>query len=299
MKNNQDKIGVVILHYNNLNMTLEYIANLKTLEWGELTHHFIIVDNCSPDKSGDILRAEFEADQDVTVIINSANLGFAKGNDVGINYAYLVRKAELVIVSNNDIKIEDSGLPKKLWNIYQNHPVAVIGPDIYSLEKEIHQSPIRKKPLYEEELQKQIKHINKTICMLRFVQCLHLYDLLSKIKRSIGKKPGIEGVEHEKVQYDVVLHGAFFVLTKFYMEQYPDGLYPETFLYMEEDILSYRCATKNLKTYYTPELSVVHYDGYSTLKRIGNKCEKYIYELKETRRSSQVMLELLKTDQGE
>lgn len=44
----KNKIAVVILHYNDFKMTKEYIDSLKKLEWNNIEHKFIIVDNCSP-----------------------------------------------------------------------------------------------------------------------------------------------------------------------------------------------------------------------------------------------------------
>ena len=95
------------------------------------------------------------------------------------------------------------------------------------------------------------------------------------------------------------MQGAFFVLSKLYDEYYPDGLYDGTFLFMEEDILAFRCRKKGLKILYTPELKVIHLDGYSTLKQKKNRCNKYIFELKETRKSCIIMLEMMQNENRE
>ena len=45
-------IAVVILHYNDFEMTRQYIENLRKLRWNVVTHHFVSGDNNSPDESG-------------------------------------------------------------------------------------------------------------------------------------------------------------------------------------------------------------------------------------------------------
>ena len=286
---------MVILHYNDHEITDKYIDDLKKLEWGLLRYHFIIVGNGSPDGSGKHLYDTYQGADDVTVILNSENMGFARGNNLGIKYAVKHFDPELVIISNNDIYIEDIAFPQKLWNIYQDRPAAVIGPDIYSLSKRIHQSPIRERYLSADQLKKQIKHIDRILKKLRIIKFFHLYDLISKVKRKLGKKPGTEGYAYDKEQEDVVLQGAFFVLSRHYMEKYPDGLFEGTFLYMEEDILSYHCSKKQLMTLYTPDLKVIHYDGCSTKKIHRDRCSKYMFELNETKRSCSIMLDYMRS----
>ena len=288
----KSKFSVVVLHFNDYDLTEKYISNLKALNW-PVTHQFIIVDNASPDNSGEKLKAYFINDEDVTVIINETNMGFAKGNNVGICYAYDELDSDIIVVSNNDIKIEDLDLPQKIIDLYNNSDAAVFGPDIFSLSKEIHQSPIRQSMLSKKQLYFNIIKMSITLFALHIVKMTNTYDAISKIKVMIGKKPGVEGSKYNEKQHNVVIHGAFFVLTDRYMTEYPSGLYDKTFLYMEEDILSYQCYKKGLNIVYDPDIKIIHFDGYSTLKRVGNKCNKYMFELKETIKSCKILLDLM------
>lgn len=289
-------LSVVILHYNDLEMTKAYIANLKKLDWTDLSHHFLIVDNASPDKSGAQLKALYEHDPDTIVLCSEENLGFPKGNNLGIQYAVSHFGSELIIVSNNDIVIEDEAFMQKLGAIYCQQKPDVIGPDIFSTRKDIHQSPLRNGHFSEEALQRKIHDIQSTLWKLRIIDKLGVYDLISSMKRMMGKRHR-DAEKYDIRQEGVVVHGAFFVLTEGYMRAYPDGLYPETFLYMEEDILNYRIRKEELKALYDPSLAVVHLDGVSSLKRTkGNRCKKFIFELEETKRSCQKMLEYMQKE---
>jgi GT2 family glycosyltransferase len=61
-------------------------------------HRVVVVDNGSRDGTAELVRREFPA---IERIENSANLGFAAGNNVGIRYA-LARGAENVVLVNQD-----------------------------------------------------------------------------------------------------------------------------------------------------------------------------------------------------
>lgn len=286
-------LSVVILHYNDPEMTQTYISNLKEQNWSNISHHFLIVDNASPDGSGKQLKKIYQNDPDTVVLCAERNLGFSKGNNLGIQYAVSHFHSNLIIVSNNDIVIEDLSFMQKLVAIYLKKKPDVLGPDIYSTRKNIHQSPLRSSHLTREELQTKIQQIQRMLRKLKIIDRLKIYDLISKAKKLVGK-PFQDAPYFNVTQEGVVVHCAFFVLTEGYLQTYPDGLYPETFLYMEEDILNYRVQKSNLMALYEPSLSVIHLDGVSSLKRTkGNRCKKYIFELEQTAISCQKMIEYL------
>ena len=289
------KIDVVILHYNNLDDTTKYIENLRTLNWAGIPHHFIIVDNASPNGSGQILSQLYRDDPEVVVLLSSENLGFAKGNNLGIVYASTHFDSDFIAVSNNDIEIADKDFFQTLISLHAEDPFDVCGPDIYSVSKQFHQSPIRTRSLTLQEVEDSVVAMNRKLKQVRLLRDLHLYELLRKVKHLLGRgSGGIVSADAKSIQYNVVVHGAFFVLTKTYLNHFPHGLYPETFMYQEEDILAYLCLQHGLMIRFSPELQVLHYDGVSTLKATGNRANKYIFELTNTIRSSQALITLMK-----
>lgn len=282
-------ISVVILHYNDMGMTNAYIENLRALDWHDISCHFIIVDNASPDGSGIPLEAMYTDSKDTVVLCSEENLGFARGNNIGIQYANSHYGSDLIVVSNNDIIIEDHDFMQKLAAVYIREKPDVLGPDIFSTRKQIHQSPIRIHHVNEDELKNRIREIDQMLWKLRIIDKLKIYDLISYLKRLAKRFPS-DAPHYDSIQEGVVLHGAFFVLSKGYLAVYPDGIYPGTFLYMEEDILNYRVRKSGLKCLYDPEMAVVHLDGVSSLKKMGNRCKKYIFELEQTKLSCVKML---------
>lgn len=277
-------IAVVVLHYNDFDMTKNYIENLRTLNWENITHKFIVVDNASPDGSGSRLYDEYYLSEDVEVLLVEKNLGFARGNNVGILYAWKELGAELVVVSNNDIEIETTTFPEQLIEMFEKEDFAVYGPDIYSQSKKLHQNPFREAPLNVLDVQRKIKKIDRVLPSLKILDKLKIYNFLREIKSIFSRSKRTVGIyEERKLNY--VLHGAFFVLSKNYFDKYPDGLYDGTFLYMEEDILALRCKKMGLKLLYDPQISVIHFDGVSSLSESGDRCKKYMRELVETKKS--------------
>ena len=285
-------ISIVVLHYNDFEMTKAYIANLKKLNWENITYKIIIVDNCSPDFSGKRLMRYYKDDGHIDIILLNSNIGFAKGNNVGIIKAFSNYKSDLVSVSNNDIIIEDRLFMQKLNIIYSEKKFDIMGPDIFSTRRHFHQSPIRDEYLSKEQLEEFIRVNRRKLVQLRIIDKMHVYDLLSYIKKRIKGNPK-NCKEFDNAQNGVVLQGAFFVLAKKYYEIYPDGLFPDTFLYMEEDILNYRAKKANLNILYDPELSVKHLEGASTIRKSGNRCKKYIFEIEQTIKSAIIMKKYL------
>lgn len=290
------RISTVILHYNDAEMTRKYINNLQSLNWAGIDHHIIVVDNASPDGSGTSLYEGYADSNIVDVILMDKNEGFARGNNAGIAYSVSNHSPELIIISNNDIIIEDKDLPNKIIETYRRTVFDVFGPDIYSTYRSNHQSPIREHYLSVEELNDRISYIDKTLRKLRVLDRLKLYEPLRSVKKSFNSSYP-SAPNYDRYQENVVLQGAFFVLSRGYLEAYPDGLYPDTFLYMEEDILNYRIHKKNLKAVYDPDLKVNHLEGAATRKQSGNRCKKFIFELEQTRLSCLEMIKYINSQE--
>ena len=283
---------IVVLHYNNAEMTISYVKNLKKLVAENYEKHIILVDNNSPDGSGKMLKDYYINDPQVDVELLDRNLGFAKGNNVGIHLADKKYHADFIVLSNNDIKINDRRFFEKMLDIYERTGFDIFGPDIYGVRNKMHQSPIADKYLSVDQIDERIKHYTKTLKMIKFTGRLKIYYPLCFVRDSITSVFG-KGKEYfrnyTEYQEGVVLHGAFLVLTKKYLEAYPDGLYPGTFMYEEERILNYRAELKNLKTVYDPSLSVRHLEGVASLSIRGDRLNKLIFEEENIIKSCKIM----------
>ncbi len=91
-----DKFAIIILNWNGLNDTLECLDSLKSLTYSSF--EIILVDNGSTDGSLKTLKEHYP---DLIYVENQTNLGFAEGNNRGIEVA-LDRGADFVVLLNND-----------------------------------------------------------------------------------------------------------------------------------------------------------------------------------------------------
>ncbi len=287
------RIGVVILHYNQEEVTVRYVDDLCRISAQDADIRIYVVDNASPDKSGARLATRYRGNPKVRVICSEDNLGFSKGNNLGIKAAEREFAPELFVISNNDIFIEDFMFWDKLISCYRKSEFAVMGPDIYSVQKGFSQSPIRDRSLKNEELGVELKTLKSRLRFMKAVSALHMYKPLRAIRRIFRRESmARKGIQPTVMRENVVIHGAFFVLSRKYLDVYPDGLYPNLFLYMEEDALAIRCRVANLNILYDPELRVLHYDGVSTSSVETDPARKYLFELKHTISSVQALMQM-------
>lgn len=111
------RVGVVVLSWNGIQDTLACLGALAGSNWSDID--VIVVDNGSTDGSAAAVR---RVNRDATVIENGRNLGFAGGNNVGIDCA-LERGADAVLVLNNDTLVDPDAI-SYLVAALQDDPVA-------------------------------------------------------------------------------------------------------------------------------------------------------------------------------
>ncbi len=90
------KIAVIILNWNGKEDTLECLVSVKQLDY--TNYEIVLVDNGSTDDSVDAILKQHP---DVTILQTGMNLGYAGGNNVGINWA-LEKDADYILLLNND-----------------------------------------------------------------------------------------------------------------------------------------------------------------------------------------------------
>jgi len=120
------KLSVVIICWNDLRVIREC---LRSIHQGTHSINFevLVSDNGSTDGSVEFIRENYP---EVRVLENHANLGFGKGNNVGIRAA----SAEYVLILNPDTIIHDRALDR-LVQFADRHPEAgafgckVLNPD--------------------------------------------------------------------------------------------------------------------------------------------------------------------------
>lgn len=113
------KLSIVIVNYN---ARADLERCLESLHSGAVraTHEIIVVDNASADGSVGVLARW----PDVRLLTNSANIGFARATNAGIQMS----AGEVLLLLNNDTIVPPGALDR-LLAILDAHPdVAVVGP---------------------------------------------------------------------------------------------------------------------------------------------------------------------------
>ncbi|MBQ6779621.1 MAG: glycosyltransferase family 2 protein [Treponema sp.] len=256
----------VILHYLAYDMTYECVSTLLN-NFGESEIHIVVVDNASPNGSGQQLADTFATQEKVHVILNKANLGFAKGNNIGYEYAKTLFSPDFIIVMNNDVLIDDAAFLEDIQRIYDEQNFAVLGPDIYNPKTKRHQNPLYLNGNSKENVTKMRSRLQRELPHFAF----HYYKnrLLAPVKKIIKtlffpKKIKQVNLDRTKVYENPVLQGACYIFSKDFIQARDYAFYPETFLYFEEDILHLQCQQQNLKMLYVPNIQIKHLEDVST-----------------------------------
>ena len=97
----------VILHYNTVIDTKECVDSIAENFVSTYTYQIVIVDNCSPNKSGKELVEYYSNNEFVKVLISESNLGFAGGNNLGCLYASKKYNFKFLVMLNNDTLLMD------------------------------------------------------------------------------------------------------------------------------------------------------------------------------------------------
>ena len=270
------QVTFVILHYLTAEDTIECVESiLGNINDGN--YSIIIVDNASPNDSGNVLVLKYKDNDKVEVILSNQNLGFAKGNNLGFLQAKYQYDADFIILLNNDTIIKQKDFIYIVKDKYKRENFAVLGPNIISTVDGGYQNPC---PVNFHTKRQAGVHVLR-LAFLLVLSYIKLVDLYRKIKpvqnegKHLKKEEDLNGVQ---------LHGSCLIFSRSYIERF-DGLFSKTFMYMEEDILYYLCSKNDLKTLYTPDLVIYHKEDSSTDALLGSNARKQRFVLRHSIKS--------------
>ncbi len=93
-------IFILILNWNGKENTLECLESVQKLDYPN--YQVVVIDNGSVDDSVTAIQQSFPQ---VEIIENGRNLGYAEGNNKGIERA-IAEKAEYIFILNNDAIVD-------------------------------------------------------------------------------------------------------------------------------------------------------------------------------------------------
>ncbi|NMC36443.1 glycosyltransferase family 2 protein [Candidatus Beckwithbacteria bacterium] len=230
------KIGIILLNYNGLADTLDCLQSLAKIKQTGFSTSIFVVDYSKDVKESEQIKKQF---YQIKLIRKESNLGFAKGNNVGIAEA-LKWGADYVLLLNSDTIVSSDFLQKLFIYLKKNHQVGAVSPKIYFAKGfEFHKEKYAK-----SDLGKVIWYAGGQIDwanMLAFHR-------------------GVDEVDHG--QFDKILETDFIsgccsLIRKEVLEQVGD-LNEKLFLYFEDTDWSQRVKKAGWKLKYYPKAHIWH-----------------------------------------
>lgn len=223
----QPLVYIIVLNYNGVNDTIECINSLKNIKYNN--YKVIILDNNSSDGSEKILKRIFYNYQ---IIQNGKNLGFAAGNNIGIQKA-LEMNAEYILLLNNDTTVEKDLLKKMIESFSRFKNSGIVGAKIFSYQK-----------------QQWVCHAGGKVDFFKFIT--RDYTLKNR------------SVKELKIEKEVnFISGCCMLIHRDVFNKI--GLLPEEyFMYYEDTDFCTKALEKGFKLIYNPEAVIYHKESAST-----------------------------------
>ncbi|MBI4719877.1 MAG: glycosyltransferase family 2 protein [Chitinivibrionia bacterium] len=119
-------VAIIVLSWNGKELTLACLDSLLGLAYENAK--ILLVDNASTDGTVEAVRKRFGGS--VEIIRNAANLGFARGNNAGIEEA-LRRNADFILLLNNDTVVDAMLIDHLVGAMVRSPGIGIAGPKIY------------------------------------------------------------------------------------------------------------------------------------------------------------------------
>lgn len=288
-------ICFVILHYIVKEETIKCVKSIKDKVIGD--KKIIIVDNFSPNNSGKELKKIYKDDNEVDVILNDINSGYASGNNKGYIYAKKNFNPEYIVILNNDVEIDSNEFTSKLYESYEKQKFHILGPDVYSTTYKLHQNPKRLHPYSYSEIKRLNEKFEKNQNLTKELKlkCIikkynFVLNYLYKYRRSKLN------IDISKIQFDIILHGSCLILSKDFIHLYDKVFQEGGFFYYEMEMLNYICKRDGLISKYDPALKVLHHQNISTNAAFNKVIDKTLFSNKCNYESTCVFLKLMENE---
>lgn len=258
----------------------------------------VIVDNHSENGSVEQLKLHFAGEERVHVLATEANLGFAKGNNLGIAYAREHFHPDFIVAANSDILFEQPDYCEKLVEIYDRKPYAILGGDIIDANRTQHFNPVARERIYTVPYMRGQALVSEAKAwMYRLIKCFHLKKAAeSKERQTTREVQGKSVAADDRIEEElegVLLHGCCMVFSKDFFAEF-DGFWPETFLYAEEEIIYYLAMKKGMRILYAPQVVCMHKEAVTTKRLYRDFCDAKIFYYSNVAKSYRKFLRLMK-----
>jgi GT2 family glycosyltransferase len=233
------QLSVIILNYN-----VRYFLELCVLSvesaLKNIDSEIIVIDNNSSDDSCEMMKTRFP---NIKLIQNNQNVGFPKGNNIGVAQA----KGDYICILNPDAVVAEDTFEKVLAFAKKQNNLGIIGVKLIDGTGNFLPESKRGVPTP----------------WVAFTKIIGLYKLFPKSNRC--NRYYAQHLEENQTGKVDILVGAFMFLKR---ELYNEvgGFDEDCFMYSDDIDLSYMVLQKGKNNYYFHKTTVIHYKGESTIK---------------------------------
>jgi GT2 family glycosyltransferase len=233
------QLSIIILNYNVRYFLEQCVLSVqKALE--NIEGEIIVVDNNSTDDSCAMIQKRFP---EVTLIQNLENIGFSKGNNIGVKVA----KGEYICILNPDTVVAEDTFEKVLAFAKTQNNLGIIG--VKLIDGSGNFLPESKRGIPTP--------------WVAFTKIMGLYRCFPQV--SFFTKYYASHLRSNQTGKVDILVGAFmFMSRKVYVEV--GGFDENCFMYSDDIDLSYQVLQKGKDNFYFHDTTVLHYKGESTIK---------------------------------
>lgn len=294
------KTGIIIVDYNNARDTINCLESVLRQSDHDLIQ-IVIVDNGSSNKNI-FLMTDFLNNLDISVeyfdhndylegrpsfinyIKSKDNLGYAQGNNIGLNFFSKSEEIEYILILNNDILFTMPLIEPLKETIDSNPSYGIVSPILLKSNGDFDYNCARKEPSFNDIIIEQSILLNR------------IPFFASKLNNRYIIKGEIPIEPLKKIE--MPSGSCFLIRKKLFLSV--GGFDPSTFLYYEENILYRKLLKTGFKSILLTTTSCIHLGGNSTKRETSLflvRCSQFslLHYMKKYRSCPKVLLIYFKT----
>lgn len=245
------KVSVIILNYNTKDLTCDCIKSILKIE-NEIPYEIILVDNASTECDPIIFEQQFP---DIHVVKNDTNLGFSRGNNIGIDLA----KGDYILLLNSDTLLRNDTISYSYRKLEADKTIGALSVKLSNPDGTV-QLTANKFPTLKNEL----------------MELLRITKFFLKKERSeffLGSE-----FDHRTEKECDWIWGTYFFFPKALLNNFKNKLLPDQFFMYGEDIdWCWKIKKLGFRIMYFPDAEIIHYGGASLVEEEEKKYFERIF----------------------
>jgi GT2 family glycosyltransferase len=260
-------VSVILINYNTFGLTSACLRSVYA-QTKDVAFEIVLVDNASTERDPADFLIEFP---EVKLIRSDKNLGFAGGNNLGLQHA----RGEYLLLLNSDTELTEDSISLACLQFQKQLSIGFLGCRMTYPDGRIQYTARRFRSIRWELLD-----------LFRFIPLAHGYEASSH--EMLGKY-----FKHDLSLDCDWLNGAFLFFERRLLSHFTDGkLDDRFFMYAEDQLWCEQARESGLRNYFFADTTIVHVNsGSSSVQRqLQNRQVMFRHELAIVRRRKGVGL---------